>query len=79
MSFCDGDEEICGEDLRCPKEIAFGHVTKHTMSTDPPRSYCFGLEHTPFSGWEGFYGGLLENNGEYDNIDRTDEDVNQRA
>ena len=54
VSFCDGDEEICGEDLRCPEERFFGNVTKHTMSTDPPRSYCFGLEHPPFTGWDVF-------------------------
>ena len=78
VSFCDGDEEICGEDLRCPEERLSGHITKHTMSTDPPRSYCFGFE-DPFwgAGWASIFGGLLENNGKYDNIDRSDEDITQ--
>ena len=39
VSFCEGDEEMCGEDLRCPIEIK-----KHSMSTDPVRSYCFGID-----------------------------------
>ena len=38
VSFCDGDEEVCGEDLRCPG------LSKHSMPTVPVRSYCFGYE-----------------------------------
>ena len=41
VSWCEGDEEICGEHLRCPRDILTGIVKKHTMATHPPRSYCF--------------------------------------
>ena len=37
VSYCDGDQEICGEDLRCPSFL----TEKFTMPTEPPRSYCF--------------------------------------
>ena len=28
VSFCDGDQEVCGEDLRCPSSARDGNVTK---------------------------------------------------
>ena len=34
VSFCDADEEICGEDLRC------GSDDRHIISTLPARYYC---------------------------------------
>ena len=63
MSFCDGDEEVCGEDLRCPQDFK-----KYTMSTIPVRSYCYGFTTQT-------YGDLDEDDGANDNIDRSDEDI----
>ena len=41
VSFCDGDEEVCGEELRCPQTTHDGtEVEKHTISTVPARSFC---------------------------------------
>ena len=83
VSFCDGDEEICGEDLRCPKKGERDNITKYTMATDPPRSYCFGIGNGNTSdagtaiGEEHMYGGLVKNDYRYDNIDRSDEDISQ--
>ena len=59
VSYCEGDQEICGEDLRCS-------FTKYTMDTDPPRSYCFG---------QTMGGNLVSNDGGYDNLDRSDEEI----
>ena len=36
VNFCDRDEEICGEDLRC-----FSGVLKQNISSVPARSYCY--------------------------------------
>ena len=63
VSFCDGDEEVCGEDLRCPQDFK-----KYTMSTIPVRSYCYGFTTQT-------YGDLDEDDGANDNIDRSDEDI----
>ena len=86
VSFCEGDEEICGEDLRCPSKEVWGDsfvpVQKHLMPTNPVRSYCFGSDNndngigTDF-GNDHLFGGLAKNDGRYDNIDRSDEDISQ--
>ena len=55
VSWCEGDQEICGEDLRCP-QTDIGNVTKHTMVTNPPRSYCFG-DTSGITGQDRLYGG----------------------
>ena len=36
VSFCDGDEEVCGPQLRCPEDY-----TRYNMSTDTSRYYCY--------------------------------------
>ena len=80
VSFCDGDEEICGEDLRCPGNDVYATVTKHTMPTEPVRSYCFGFSSDAdliAIGFDHTFGGMARNDLRYDNIDRSDEDVSQ--
>ena len=73
VSFCDGDEEVCGEDLRCP-----WNFKKYTTATVPVRSYCFGLvPDFPVQNGNHIWGNLDEDDGAYDNIDRSDEDINQ--
>ena len=72
VSFCDGDEEMCGEHLRCPAGFK-----KYTMSTIPVRSYCFGQDSDLTQNNNHVYGDLDEDDGSYDNIDRNDEDINQ--
>ena len=71
VSFCDGDQEVCGEDLRCPKDNTFNdyNMIKHTMPTDPPRSFCFGWEQ--ITGDPKAHPQATEDyDGFYDNIDR---------
>ena len=58
VSFCDQDEQICGEDLRCPE--GWGNK-KYIMNTSPVRAYC---HKDP---------GKLNDNA-YDTIDRSDEE-----
>ena len=83
VSYCDGDQEICGDDLRCPVSLIAGIVKKHTMQTVPPRSYCFefkslwGFLGGSSSGVDRTFGGLERNDGGYDNIDRSDEEIIQ--
>ena len=57
---CPGDEEACGPELRCP-----AGVTQYNMPTMPVRSYCY-LERDFMQ---------IENNGAYDFLDRSDEDL----
>ena len=77
VSWCEGDQEICGEDLRCPLHDGdgnSGNITIHTMATDPPRSYCFGSQ-GGFNGEDQVLGDLVKNDNGYDNLDRSDEDI----
>ena len=65
VSWCEGDHEVCGPDLRCPPNFFEGpllhNVTKYnfTSSLFPDHHYC--LEDVRI------------NNGIYDSIDRSDE------
>ena len=59
VSFCAGDEKACGPSLRCP----YG-TTQYNMSTIPVRYYCLDNDFSE-----------KKNNGSYDLIDRTDEDI----
>ena len=59
VSFCDQDESICGEELRCPD--GWGK-NKYIINTTPVRSYCHKDPQTL-------------NDNAYDTIDRSDEDV----
>ena len=74
VSYCEGDQEICGEDLRCP-QFELGNFTKHTMATDPPRAYCFGWQGVNIGQDDVAFADLVENDGGYDNLDRSDEDI----
>ena len=67
VSFCEGDEKICGEDLRCGSE-----VDKHNISTVPARSYCLHIRQNTQSGEVG-------GDYAYDLIDRGDEEVRDKA
>ena len=58
---CPGDEEECGPKFRCPDD----GVTQYNMPTTPVRSYCYG--DNDFTG--------IKNNGSYDLVDRSDEDL----
>ena len=59
VSFCDQDESICGEELRCPD--GWG-TQQYKLNTTPVRSYCYKDQQTL-------------NDNAYDTIDRRDEDV----
>ena len=80
VSFCDGDEEMCGEDLRCPE-----NVLKHTMPTVPTRSYCFGIDYidTPLmsiaQNLNHIFGDLDENDGAYDSYIFKEKDVQEQV
>ncbi len=59
-NICDGDEAACGPELRCPAS-----ATKYNMSTIPVRSYCYDDDDYT----------VIKNNGSYDLVDRSDEDL----
>ena len=63
VSLCPGDQEMCTpQQLRCPR----GKYSLHNMSTIPVRSYCY--EDYDFRN-------AIKNNGSYDLMDRSDENV----
>ena len=69
VSFCDGDQEVCGENLRCDIKISNTNdvtVFKYSMPTDPVRAYCVDSSELEL---------ISKNNGSYDFIARTDEDI----
>ena len=61
---CAGDEEACGPQLRCPK-----YVTQYNMPTIPFRYYCYHDNDIK----------KIQNNGSYDLLDRSDEDLSIRV
>ena len=61
VSFCEGDEEICSEDLRCGP-----FDERHIIPTVPARSYCKVANVINNN-----------NDNVYDYIDRIDEDISQ--
>ncbi len=67
VSFCAGDEEACGPQLRCPASDfrPVTSITKYNMSTIPVRYYCY--RDRDFK--------KIQNNGSYELIDRADEDL----
>ena len=64
VSFCDGDEQICDKDLEC-----FGRKKKIVRPNIEESYSCFDSDFS-FSFSE------IKNNGSYDRIDRSDEDIN---
>ena len=60
VNICSGDEELCGPELRCPSG-----TTRHNMSTIPVRYYCYDDDNL----------NIIKNNGSYELLDRTDEDL----
>ena len=62
VSFCEGDEEICDKDLEC-----LGRKKKIIRSNIEESYSCFDSD---------FSFSFSENNGSYDRIDRSDEDIN---
>ena len=62
VSYCSGDEEACGPQLRCPAD-----TTQYNMSTIPIpiRSYCYDDDDRT----------RILDNGSYELLDQTDEDL----
>ena len=62
VSLCPGDQEMCTpQQLRCPSRYSL-----HNMSTIPVRSYCYDDSDFRY---------VIQNNGSYDLMDRSDENV----
>ena len=64
VSFCDGDEQICDKDLEClerKKKIVRRNIEESYSCFDSDFSFSFSE---------------IKNNGSYDRIDRSDEDIN---
>ena len=57
---CDGDEEVCGPQLICPESS-----NRYNMSTHTSRYYCYDIDDYE----------TIKNNGTYDLVDRSDEDI----
>ena len=71
VSWCEGDHEVCGPDLRCPpwyhdEDDHLHYVTTHSLTSPllPDHRYCFVEDQS--------------NNQMYDSIDRSDETEVQR-
>ena len=68
VSFCYGDEAVCGENLRCPKLDAKDEdVEKRRLNTVTSRSICVKDKNIE-----------ILNNGSYDLIDRSDEQISKK-
>ena len=75
VNLCAGDEELCRPEVRCPvlwdglTSVGRGEIYKSNMSTIPVRSYCYNritFDETI-------------NNGAYDLLDRSDEDLSENS